>query len=328
MFIRAVPATVADCEINQAAWNDAVAIAGGGEVWDEAGLRWSWQAHNRHLMLNFPRAIDAAAAHHGVTAARERGACIVGAWLAGDVDASGLEAAGFERGWEPWWMTAPLESVADPDDDRVVITTEVPEYGPEGQRLLSLVDAPGARAWHAVARVDGHFAGRSWAFAPREIAGIYDMDVWPGFQRQGLGRATAANGVRHSVHRWSARSGHSTQHRTVSGCTQLRASSGSARASPIGTILADSPGVAPTPSSSPTRVWRGVAALAVRQVDGSQIVSVAAAATAPAVWRVGRPARRATDDEAGRLGAGAETALDISNQQRRQGELRGRRCGR
>ena len=184
-----MPATVADCEINQAAWNDAVAIAGGGEVWDEAGLRWSWQAHNRHLMLNFPRAIDAAAAHHGVTAARERGACIVGAWLAGDVDASGLEAAGFERGWEPWWMTAPLESVADPDDDRVVITTEVPEYGPEGQRLLSLVDAPEARAWHAVARVDGRFAGRSWAFAPREIAGIYDMDVWPGFQRQGLGRA-------------------------------------------------------------------------------------------------------------------------------------------
>jgi hypothetical protein len=83
-------------------------------------------------MLSFPQAIDAAAAQRGVTAARERGACIVGAWLAGDVDASGLEAAGFERGWEPWWMTACLEYVADPDDDRVVITTEVPEYGPEG----------------------------------------------------------------------------------------------------------------------------------------------------------------------------------------------------
>ncbi|HWE58365.1 MAG TPA: GNAT family N-acetyltransferase, partial [Solirubrobacteraceae bacterium] len=93
------------------------------------------------------------------------------------------------RGWEPWWMTASLELVADPDDDRVAITTEVPEYGPEGQRLLSLADAPQARAWHAVARVDGHFAGRGWAFAPRDIAGIYDMDVWPGFQRQRLGRA-------------------------------------------------------------------------------------------------------------------------------------------
>lgn len=184
-----MPATVADCEINQAAWNAAVAIAGGGEVWDKAGLRWSWQAHDHQLMLNFPRAIDAVAAHQGVTAARERGACIVGAWLASDVDASALEAMGFERGWEPWWMAAALESIADPDDDRVTITADVPEYGPEGQRLLSLADAPDARAWHAVARLDGHFAGRAWAFAPGDIAGIYDMDVWPRFRRQGLGRA-------------------------------------------------------------------------------------------------------------------------------------------
>lgn len=187
-FIRAVPATIADGEINQAAWNAAVAIAGGGEVWDEAGLRWSWQAHNRHLMLDFPRAIDAAGAQHGVTAARERGACNIGAWLGGDVDASALKAGGFERGWEPWWMAASLESIVDPDDDRVTITTEVPEYGTEGQRLLSLAEAPDARAWHAVARVDGHFAGRAWAFAPQDIAGIYDMDVWPGFRRRGLGR--------------------------------------------------------------------------------------------------------------------------------------------
>ena len=175
--------------MNQAAWNAAVAIAGGGEVWEEAGLRWAWQPHNAHLMLNFPRAIDAAAAQRGVTAARERGADIVGAWLASDVDASALETVGFERGWEPWWMAAALESIADSDDDRVTITTEVPEYGPQGQRLLSLADAPDARAWHAVARVDGRFAGRAWAFAPRDIAGIYDMDVWPDFQRRGLGRA-------------------------------------------------------------------------------------------------------------------------------------------
>jgi hypothetical protein len=79
---------------------------GGGEVWDQAGLRWTWQAHNRHPMLRFPQAIDAAAAQQGVTVARDRGACIVGAGLAGDVDASGLKAAGFERGWQPWWMTA------------------------------------------------------------------------------------------------------------------------------------------------------------------------------------------------------------------------------
>ena len=185
----AVAATVADCEINQAAWNAAVAVAGGGEVWEDDGLRWSWQAHDGHLMLNFPRSIDLAAACRGVEAARERGACIVGAWLASDVDPSRLETAGFERGWEPWWMAAELESIAEPDDQRVTITADVLEYGPEGQRLLSLADSSDARAWHAVARVDGRFAGRAWAFAPGDVAGIYDMDVWPPFRRRGLGRA-------------------------------------------------------------------------------------------------------------------------------------------
>jgi GNAT superfamily N-acetyltransferase len=185
----AVNVTVADCEINQAAWNAAVAVAGGGEVWEEAGLRWSWQAHDGQLMLNFPRAIASAAVSRGVEAARERGARIIGVWLANDVDASALETAGFERGWEPWWMAAALQCISEPDDQRVTITADVPEYGPEGQRLLSLANPPGARAWHAVARVNGRFAGRAWAFAPDTVAGIYDMDVWPPFQRQGLGRA-------------------------------------------------------------------------------------------------------------------------------------------
>jgi ribosomal protein S18 acetylase RimI-like enzyme len=184
-----VEVTVADCEVNQAAWNAAVAVAGGGEVWDDDGLRWSWQAHDGQLMLNFPRAIDLAAAFRGVKAARERGARIVGAWLASEVDASPLERAGFERGWEPWWMAAALQSITEPDDQRVTITADVPEYGPEGQRLLLLADTPTPRAWHAVARCDGRFAGRAWAFAPGNVAGIYDMDVWPAFQRRGLGRA-------------------------------------------------------------------------------------------------------------------------------------------
>lgn len=182
-------ATVDDCEINQAAWNAAVAIAAGGEVWEDNGLRWSWQTHDGQLMLNFPRAIDLEAARRGVTAARERGARIVGAWLASDVDASPLEMVGFERGWEPWWMAAALESIGEPGDQRVSITADVPEYGPEGQRMLSLADAPDDRAWHAVARLNGRFAGRAWAFAHGNVAGIYDMDVWPPFQRQGLGRA-------------------------------------------------------------------------------------------------------------------------------------------
>ncbi|MFZ1995121.1 MAG: GNAT family N-acetyltransferase [Solirubrobacteraceae bacterium] len=70
-----------------------------------------------------------------------------------------------------------------------MITADVPEYGPAGQRLLSLAHPPGACAWHAVARVNGRFAGRAWASAQDTVAGIYDMEVWPAFQRRGLGRA-------------------------------------------------------------------------------------------------------------------------------------------
>ncbi|MHB1570555.1 MAG: GNAT family N-acetyltransferase [Solirubrobacteraceae bacterium] len=140
-------------------------------------------------MLSFPQKISLEAAGRGIEAARASGACIVGAWLAPDVDPSPLEAVGFERGWEPWWMAAPLEVIARPDDDRVALCSEVPEYGEDGQRLLSLAADPTIPAWHAVARADGALAGRAWAFAPGNTAGVYDMDVWPKFSRLGLGRA-------------------------------------------------------------------------------------------------------------------------------------------
>lgn len=182
-------ATLADCELTQAAWNAAVAIAGGGEVWEDGALRWSWQPHDGQLMLSFPRVIDEAAARRGVQVARARGAHIVGAWLATDVDAAPLHAVGFERGWEPWWMTAALDGIPDNRDERVTICDEVPEYGPGGQRLLTMVRGLHARAWHALARVDGEFAGRAWSFAPGPVAGIFDMEVVPRFRRRGLGRA-------------------------------------------------------------------------------------------------------------------------------------------
>jgi GNAT superfamily N-acetyltransferase len=140
-------------------------------------------------MLSFPRVIDAAAVRRGVRFARDHDARIVGAWLSLDTDPTPLETAGFDRGWEPWWMAAPLSAIPEPDDSRVSICAEVPEYGPEGQRLLSLAQGKSPRAWHAAARVDGHFAGRAWSFPVGHVAGIYDMEVWPRFQRRGLGRA-------------------------------------------------------------------------------------------------------------------------------------------
>lgn len=184
-----VPATVAECEATQTRWNLAIAEAGGGCVWEDRGLRWSWQAHDGQLMLNFPREIDPRAARAGIEFAREREAGIVGAWLSQETDAATLEAIGFERGWEPWWMAAPVEAVPEPDDPRAVLSAEIPEYGPNGQRLLSLARSDPPRAHHAVARLDSRFAGRAWCLLVGDLAGVYDMEVWPQFQRRGLGRA-------------------------------------------------------------------------------------------------------------------------------------------
>jgi GNAT superfamily N-acetyltransferase len=184
-----VPATVTECEINQTEWNLAMAVAADGSVWEDGGLKWSWQAHDRQLTLNFPRAIDATAASRGVEFARERNAGIVGAWLSPQTDAAPLETVGFERGWEPWWMAARLDTIAEPDDPRAALSVDIPEYGPGGQRLLSLADGERPRAWHAVARVDGRFAGRAWSLLAGDVAGVYDMFVGPQFQRRGLGRA-------------------------------------------------------------------------------------------------------------------------------------------
>ena len=184
-----MPATVLECETSQTLWNEVVARAGGGRVWEDSGLRWAWQPQSASLMLSFPELIDVAAASRGVQFAREHRACIVGAWLSRDTDPTGLEKIGFERGWEPWWMAAPLSAVEDSDDPRVTLSGGVAEYGADGQRLLSIVHSDSLEASHAVARVDGQFAGRAWSLVNGEVAGIYDMDVWPRFQRRGLGRA-------------------------------------------------------------------------------------------------------------------------------------------
>jgi GNAT superfamily N-acetyltransferase len=150
-------------------------------------LQWSWQAHDRQLTPNFPRTVDPDAAKAGIEFARRRDVQVVGAWLSLGTDATALEAIGFERGWEPWWMSAPLGALQAPDDPRIALSAEVPEYGPNGQRL-SLARGDQHQAWHAVARVDGHFAGRAWCLVGGELAGVHDMDVWPQFQRRGLGR--------------------------------------------------------------------------------------------------------------------------------------------
>jgi hypothetical protein len=107
------------------------------------------QAHDAQLMLSSRRSIDAAAIRRGIDCARERNARIVGGWLSTDTDATTLEEVGFERGWEPWWMTAPMDAITEPDDPRAVLSADVPEYGPGGSACSRSPAAsdhlPGAR---------------------------------------------------------------------------------------------------------------------------------------------------------------------------------------
>jgi GNAT superfamily N-acetyltransferase len=86
-------------------------------------------------------------------------------------------------------MAARLNTILAPDDPRAELATDVPEYGPNGQRLLELASGERPRAWHAVARVDGEFAGRAWSLVAGDVAGVYDMAVWAQFQRLALGRS-------------------------------------------------------------------------------------------------------------------------------------------
>src|SRR5204863_790665 len=95
----------------------------------------------------------------------ERDPAVVGVWALaddGELDAR-LTARGFERGWWPHWMAADTRALAHDADERVMLADEVPEYDDYGTALLSLTRGRPRRFWHAVARVDGAYAGHAWA---------------------------------------------------------------------------------------------------------------------------------------------------------------------
>ena len=102
--------TVADCERVQTSWFQLHSEVLGADAWEDTGLVWA----NGDLL--FPRVIDPGALGRGVERARATGTTVVGAWLGLDVDPGPLAAAGFERGWSPWWMAGPAELglAADP----------------------------------------------------------------------------------------------------------------------------------------------------------------------------------------------------------------------
>lgn len=208
MSIPGDQATIADCERLQTSWFVAGATVNGGTVWHDGPLTWTWHPYNRHVMLLFPTNIPADELERGLAKVAQLNPRIVGAWLSLDVDPASLADAGFERGWAPWWMTAPIEALGPASDGRVGLESETPEYDdPDDAALLALTRVEPRRTWHAAARVQGHLAGHAWGHLDDDVAGIYQMAVWPRFRRRGLGtgmlRAIGASagavGARHLV---------------------------------------------------------------------------------------------------------------------------------
>ena len=168
--------SVADCEHVQTSWFVTRAQTLGGDVWHDEGLTWAREAEQANLL--FPSAIPADALARGLERISRR-PVITGAWLSLEVDPTPLADAGFERGWSPWWMTAQLEAVG-----RVRRSSR----RAQGRRATA---ARPKHTWSAAAYAEpGHrLVGHAWSHLTGELAGVFDMVVWPEFQRRGLGTA-------------------------------------------------------------------------------------------------------------------------------------------
>lgn len=189
--------TIEACEATQTCWYTCRAEALGGETWRDGPLAWVREGDAQSLM--FPERLPADAVRRGVERARDTKMRVVGAWLGTDVDASALAGAGFERGWEPWWMTAAVADVGTADDPRIELQQDTIDYSgeyAEYRESLKLTRLRPQHSWYAAAYDDRgesgshsrrRFAGRAWSHLNGQTAGVFDMQVWPQFQRRGLG---------------------------------------------------------------------------------------------------------------------------------------------
>ena len=155
--------------------------------------------------MPFPRRPSGPALDALLAWSRERDVGRIGVWATGleplDALEAGLAARGFGEGWRPHWMAiASADLALSERDPRVAIVDAVPEYDAYGRALLALC---GGRFWHAVARVDGVYAGHAWSHRVGDCAGVYDVDVGPRFRRQGLGSALTAAVCRATGARWA-----------------------------------------------------------------------------------------------------------------------------
>ncbi|WP_344776111.1 GNAT family N-acetyltransferase [Gryllotalpicola kribbensis] len=180
------------CEHVQTEWLRARAESLGGRVWSDGPL--TWVDGPDGLILVFPETIDPSALERSIEQARNEERELVGAWVDNEMDASALAAAGFERGWAPWWLAADLAGIDAPADPRVHVGVDLEdvrdEQGHNGyDRMLGLARAQPERAFYAGIRIDGVLAGHAWSFVDGDVAGIFDLDVWPPFRRRGFGAA-------------------------------------------------------------------------------------------------------------------------------------------
>lgn len=170
--------SVVDCERLQTSWFRSRSRVLDGPVLVDGPLTWYVDDVGAHLM--FPTELPREELARGVEWCRGLGVRI-GVWLGDGVDPAPLADAGFRQDWTPYWMTARIEDIRPRADPRIRLQEE-------GRELAITRQRP-KHTWYAAAYEAGteRFAGRVWAHADAQVAGIYDMAVWPRFQRQGFG---------------------------------------------------------------------------------------------------------------------------------------------
>lgn len=176
-------AMVGECVRSHRAWMTLNATVGSGAVGRDGAIDWAWVPAENTMHLLFPVAPQAEDLATVTRRADEFEATATALWSAVDRHRKWVGEFGFERGWSPWWMAAAPADVPPASGDRVALVDDVRDHDKGRRSLVGRADVLLAEA-----TVGGCYAGRAWLHLADDVAGIYDMEVWPRFRRRGLGR--------------------------------------------------------------------------------------------------------------------------------------------